>query len=43
MQQATWTAPTLAVVALAGEIVCDSPFADALRHRVLEDKARLGA
>jgi hypothetical protein len=25
------------------EIVCDSPFADALRQRVLEDKARVGA
>jgi hypothetical protein len=25
------------------EIVCDSPFADALRQRVLKDKARVGA
>jgi len=25
------------------EIVCDSPFAEGLRRRVLEDKARVGA
>ena len=24
------------------DVVCDSPFADALRRRVLEDKARIG-